>query len=317
MNHAMADSGNRPEASRPGGISPLARDHLIVHSVGDGPPVVLLHGLTSSHCEWHGLKSTLAPHYTCISWDARGHGAHPVGSASPAIADLARDLAAVVASLAPRKPVVVGHSLGAVTILEFVRRFGATALAGVVLVDQTPRMLTGPDWELGIYSGFTPADNLAFEWQLRRDPAETYLRLLASGFNARARADYDANAVPAQRARNRLRETHAALLVPLWKSFVHKDYREDVAALPMPLLVVLGGASNLYDAARLSRWYAAAVAHAEVVRYDHADHAPHLAVPARFARDVAAFAAHCHGRPRVARTGNPVQASRIPVGAAA
>jgi hypothetical protein len=59
----------------------------------------------------------------------------------------------------------------------------------------------------------------------------------------------------------------------------------------VPLLAVLGGGSNLYDAALLGRWFEASVPNAEVVRYPKADHAPHAAAPARFARDVAAFAA--------------------------
>lgn len=275
---------------------PLTRDNLVVHSAGEGPPLVLLHGLTSSHHEWRDLEMALARDYTCIAWDACGHGERAGGAASPCVADLACDLATAVNALAPRKPVVVGHSLGAITILEFVRRFGTDALSGVVLIDQTPRMLTGTDWRLGIYNGFSPAENVVFESQFRRDPAETYLHLMASGFNPRAQADYEADALPVQRVRNRLRRMRAALVLPLWKSFVHKDYRGEVAALGVPLLVVLGGASNLYDAVRLSRWYAEAVPHAQVVRYDGADHTPHLAAPARFARDLAAFAARCHGR---------------------
>lgn len=271
----------------------LTADHLVVHSAGEGPPIVLLHGLTSSHHEWAGLKMALARDYMCVTWDAQGHGVHQVDSISPSITELARDLATVVARLGPRKPVVVGHSLGAVTILEFLRRFGAATLAGVVLVDQTPRMLTGPDWELGIYSGFTPADNIAFEHRMRRDHAEAYLQLLACGFNAHAHADYEADSIPVQRTRERVRRMHAAHLVALWKSIVHKDYRDDVAALTVPLMVVLGAASNLFDAVRLGRWFCATVPHAQVIRYEGADHRPHLTTPARFARDVAEFASRC------------------------
>jgi non-heme chloroperoxidase len=244
MSNPIVASAARPNAGSPV-VPALAGNHLVVHSAGEGPPVALLHGLTSSHHEWAGLRLALARDYTCIAWDAPGHGMHRVDSASLSIAELVRDLATVVASLAPRKPVVVGHSVGAVTVLEFLRRFGAAGVSGVVLVDQTPRMLTGPDWQLGIHSGFTPADNLVFEWQMRRDPAEAYLRLLASGFNARAHADYEADAPSAQRMRERLRGMHAALMLPLWKSFAHKDYRDEVATLKVPLMVVLGGASNL------------------------------------------------------------------------
>ena len=293
MTHGIAACGARDGPSRAPRTPALARGDLVVHSAGDGPPIVLLHGLASTHHEWAELKTALARDYSCISWDAHGHGIHRVGTASPSIADLARDLASVVASLAPRKPIVIGHSVGAITILEFVRRFGAESLQRIVLVDQSPRMLTGPDWEFGVYSGFTAADNRVFEWQMHRDPAEAYLRLLANGCNARAHAEYETNAESVQRMRHRLRRSHAALMLPLWKSFAHKDYRDEVAALEVPLLVVLGGASNLYDAVRLCRWFADVVPHARVVRYAGADHAPHLAAPARFARDVAAFAGRC------------------------
>ena len=193
----------------PGAVPDRRAPRLTVHVAGDGPPVVLLHGLTSSHLEWMGLKSALAAGFTCLAWDARGHGEHAVGEAPVTVADLARDLAAVVESLAPRKPVVVGHSIGAVTILEYLRTHRSATLAGVVLVDQSPRMLTGRDWDLGLYGEFSPADNLAFEWQMRRDAAGAYLRLLACGFNARARAEYDANTPAMRRKRQLLRSMPA------------------------------------------------------------------------------------------------------------
>lgn len=287
----------RGHALGPAAVARAARGRgaprLMVHVAGDGPPVILLHGFTSSHLEWAGLKSTLLHGFTCLAWDARGHGEHAVGEAPVTVADLARDLAAVVASVAPRKPIVVGHSIGAVTILEYLRTHRAGLLSGIVLVDQSPRMLTGPDWDLGLYGGFSPADNLAFEWQMRRDAAEAYLRLLACGFNARARAEYDANTPAQRRRRQLLRSLPGAPWLALWKSLAHKDYRDDIAAVTVPLLVVLGGASNLYDAVRLGRWFAEHVPYAQVLRYEGADHAPHLSLPARFARDVTAFAARC------------------------
>lgn len=292
----------RPGRDAEGGhptVSTRRRPRLVVHVAGDGPPVVLLHGFTSSHLEWLGVKSQLARSHTCVAWDARGHGDHPAGEAGLTIGDLAQDLATVVASLAPRTPVVVGHSIGALTILEYLRTRGARTLAGMVLVDQSPRMLTGPAWDLGLYGGFSPNDNLAFEWQLRRDAAEAYLRLLACGFNAQARAEYDANTAAMRRRRTLMRLVPGAPWLALWKSFAHKDYRDDLAAATVPVLAVLGGASNLYDAPRLGRWFDEHVPFAEVLRYDGADHTPHLMMPARFAHDVAAFAARCTATQRV------------------
>jgi pimeloyl-ACP methyl ester carboxylesterase len=307
-----------PAAGAPAGLRSARAERLMVHVSGDGPPLILLHGLTSTHREWIGLRSMLARDSTCLAWDARGHGEHPAGESPVTIADLACDLAAVVASLAPRKPVVVGHSIGAVTIFEYLRTHGPEALAGIVIVDQSPRMLTGSDWEIGLYGEFSPADNLAFEWQMRRDAAEDYLRLLACGFNALARAEYDANTMAMRRRRHLLRAVPGAPWLALWKSFAHKDYRDDIAAATVPVLVVLGEASNLYDAPRLARWYTEHVPCAQVLRYDGADHAPHLCLPARFAREVAAFAGRCAlpaGYPR-ARAGTSGLGARVCAGSA-
>ena len=80
-------------------------------------------------------------------------------------------------------------------------------------------------------------------------------------------------------------------MLALWRSMVARDYRADLAALQVPLLAVLGGDSNLYDAALLGRWFQQNVPGAQVASYPKAGHAPHADAPARFARDIAAFAA--------------------------
>jgi Alpha/beta hydrolase family len=41
---------------------------------GDGPPVIFLHGLTSRRQGWDPVTCLLAPAFTCIRIDLRGHG---------------------------------------------------------------------------------------------------------------------------------------------------------------------------------------------------------------------------------------------------
>ena len=158
-------------------------------------------------------------------------------------------------------------------------------MSGVVLVDQSPRMLAVPDWRLGLFGGFRESDALEFEARMRADFAEAWMSLLAHGEADLPRAHADAH------ARHSLRDLATGSMLALWRSMLRRDYRVDLATLQVPLLAVLGGGSNLYDAAELGCWFAATVPQAEVIRYPKADHAPHAAAPARFARDVAAFAA--------------------------
>ncbi|ELP64104.1 hydrolase, alpha/beta domain protein [Streptomyces turgidiscabies Car8] len=95
-----------------------ARLHVEVHGVNEGPVVVLAHGWTCSTAFWAAQIRELAPGHRVVAYDQRGHGRSP---ASPVCSTdlLADDLEAVLAAtLAPgEKAVVVGHSMGGMTVL--------------------------------------------------------------------------------------------------------------------------------------------------------------------------------------------------------
>jgi pimeloyl-ACP methyl ester carboxylesterase len=140
-----------------GAIEPakLAVEHedlrLAGESVGEGPPVVLLHGITATRrYVVHGSKVLARRGYRQISYDARGHG-----QSEPAprhggysYAELAADLEAVLdAEVGERPAVLAGHSMGAHTAVSYAlaRR---DRLAGLVLI--------GP-----VYMGFVDEQALA------------------------------------------------------------------------------------------------------------------------------------------------------------
>lgn len=115
-----------------------ARLHVEVHGADDGPVVVLSHGWTCSTAFWAAQIRELAPDHRVVAYDQRGHGRSP---ASPACSTdtLADDLEAVLAAtLAPgEKAVVVGHSMGGMTILAASARPGFREHAAAVLLCST------------------------------------------------------------------------------------------------------------------------------------------------------------------------------------
>lgn len=84
---------------------------------GSKPPIVLAHGVMDDGLCWTPVAEVLAPDYDVVMVDARGHGrsSKPQGGYDPITQ--AGDLHDVIQALGLVKPVLIGHSMGAITAL--------------------------------------------------------------------------------------------------------------------------------------------------------------------------------------------------------
>lgn len=109
---------------------PIPRQYRIVHGhrwafrmVGEGPTVLLIHGIGSSSDTWANLLPELAHRYRVIAPDLLGHGCSdkPRGDYSvPAFANGIRDLLEI---LDIDMVTLVGHSLGGGVAMQFAYQF--------------------------------------------------------------------------------------------------------------------------------------------------------------------------------------------------
>lgn len=109
---------------------------LHVERAGDGPPVVLLHGLTASHrYVVMGSRALERAGHRVIAYDARGHGAsEPAPDPSDyGYATLAADLGRVLDEEGVERAVLAGASMGAHTLLRYVLE-APGRVAGVVVI---------------------------------------------------------------------------------------------------------------------------------------------------------------------------------------
>ncbi len=114
-----ADAARQPQ---PFEVAPTPGLTLRGDSAGEGPPVVLLHGLTATRRNVvQGSRHLLSSGRTLIGYDARGHGQSSPPSELDAYeyADLADDLAALLDARDLERTVLVGSSMGAATALRF------------------------------------------------------------------------------------------------------------------------------------------------------------------------------------------------------
>ena len=91
---------------------------LHVEVEGDGPPVVLVHGLGLSGKLWNRVAAALDG-YKLVRVDLRGAGrSRELEQGELSLERWASDLGAVLDDLGTERPVVVGHSLGAAIALK-------------------------------------------------------------------------------------------------------------------------------------------------------------------------------------------------------
>jgi len=81
-------------------------------STGEGPPVVLVHGLGGNLHTWHGVTEALRLHHHVIALDLRGHGRSDTGKGAFSIKTWANDVAALISALELPAVTLVGHSMG-------------------------------------------------------------------------------------------------------------------------------------------------------------------------------------------------------------
>lgn len=222
--------------------------------VGEGPPVVLCHGITATRrYVLHGSKALPRAGYEVITYDARGHGESdpaPVGEGygyPELVADLERVVAAQVGK---RRFLLGGHSMGAHTAVAYALRH-PEQLAGLVVIGPTYMGTVEPS-SLEYWDGLAAA--------LEGGGVDGFLTYIdeEQGIDERWRSSvlrFTRERVKLQRHPEALAE--ALRQVPRSRPF---GSLEDLASLELPALVV---ASN--DDADPGHPYEAAAAHAEAL----------------------------------------------------
>jgi len=88
----------------------------------DGPaqaqPIVIIHGLNSSMRQWYAQRAYFRNTYQLIFIDLPGHG-RSLKAADLSIKAMASELAVVLEKLALKNPVLYGHSLGGMVIMQY------------------------------------------------------------------------------------------------------------------------------------------------------------------------------------------------------
>ncbi|MFL5780537.1 MAG: alpha/beta fold hydrolase [Thermoleophilaceae bacterium] len=202
--------------------------HLVLRgeTEGDGPAVLMLHGLTATRrYVVHGSHALARAGYWTVAYDARGHGESdaPDDEGAYEYADLAGDLLAVMDGLEVERAVVAGVSMGAHTAVRLALD-APDRVAALVLITPAYDGTDSERWE-GLADALDDGgiDGFLSEWGAD-DVADRYRDAALKNARQRLERHRDLHAVAA-----------ALRVVPSSKPFGGLD---ELAEIERPALVV-------------------------------------------------------------------------------
>ncbi|QXC60351.1 alpha/beta hydrolase [Aquihabitans sp. G128] len=298
------EAGRRAPGSVPDALLDLPADVVhhelgtpdggVVHAIerGQGRPLVLLHGITLRADVWAPQFHQLADRFRVIAVDLRGHGSSRAGSDGYGIPRLAADLATLLVGLDLHDAIVVGHSMGGMTAMQFCGDFPevlAERVAGLVFVATRAHQVMPPYVD-------RLAKRLVGSGQRRLDggrelPARAAVneRIVRAAFGDRP--SKKAIAVVAEMGRS----MDARALIPSVDGLIDHDARAALRATDTPSLVVVG-TRDLLTPVPSGRHLAHLLPHAELVVLPKAGHQLMQERPTELAELIDAFAAKLAGR---------------------
>jgi pimeloyl-ACP methyl ester carboxylesterase len=256
---------------------------------GDGPALLLLHGIGDSSDGWEPLMAELAPHFTVIAPDLLGHGRSAKPRADYSVAAYANGMRDLLDVLDVDSATVVGHSLGGGVAAQFAYQYPercerlVLVAAGGVGPEVNPvlRLVSLPGADLALMTMQLPTSRLATRLvmealkrtgaDLGRD-AEELTRVIDGMPDAAARGAF----------------SRTLRSVVDWRGQVVTMRDRAYLTDEVPVLLVWG-AHDAVIPVHHAELAAAAMPSAQLEIFDEAGHFPHHSDPERFVQLVTEF----------------------------
>jgi len=266
-------------------VKGAAGTDLHVREWGDpgDPPILLIHGWSQSHLCWaKQYDSGLQNEFRLVALDLRGHGMSDAPLDPAEYTDSGKwadDIAAVICQLGLLKPTLVGWSYAGFVISDYLSKYGSSDIAGINFV--AAAVVLGP-------KAFGPLIGPGF---LQHAPGacDPDLATNIAAIRSFVRA---CTAAPLEHAEFELALAYNMVVPAKVRAFLIRreiDAGPVLENLRIPVLVTHGRADTVVLAA-MSEYILQHCPTAGPSWFEAVGHAPFLEEPARFNRELAAFA---------------------------
>src|ERR1700728_2936759 len=211
--------------------------HLYYEDHGTGQPVVLIHGYPLSSSSWEKqVPALLQAGHRVIAYDRRGFGKSSQPTSGYNYDTFAEDLHKLVAHLELREFALAGFSMGGGEVARYFGKYGSSGVSKAVFISSVPPfLLKTPDNPEGVDGSVfeaiqkaVAADRYTFFTEFFKNFYNTDLLLGKRVSEEAVRASWNIAANASAVA--------SLACVPTW----HEDFRQDVARIDAPTLVIHG-----------------------------------------------------------------------------
>ncbi len=247
----------------------------------DAQPLVLIHGVSMSRRYFHRQLEPLSRRFRVIAVDLRGHGDSSDAPAGHTIPHYARDLERLMAALELKRPVLLGWSMGAFVVHDYIKQFGTGGLAGVIISGESASDF---NWE-GFAHGMLDLATLHQFMSDIQEDHEGFIGHLVPEMFHQEQDSADTEWMIAECLKLRI----GGLTAILFDQSV-QDYRETAKQIDVPTLILWGRHDGILPASGAED-LKQRIPHAEVVMFEDSGHCPFLEETDRFNAVVAEFVA--------------------------
>src|SRR5437660_10077696 len=209
---------------------------------GSGKPVVLIHGYPLSGASWEKqVPVLLEAAQRVITYDRRGFGKSSQPTTGYNYDTFAEDLHKLVSQLKLRDFTLVGFSMGGGEVARYLGKYGSKGVSKAVIISGVPPFLLktadNPEGvDASVFEGIqkaVAADRYVFFTEFFKNFYNTDLLLGKRVSEQAVQASWNVAAGASAKA--------SLACVPTW----HEDFRNDVAKIDVPTLVIHGDSDRI------------------------------------------------------------------------
>lgn len=263
---------------------------LFYQDLGQGKPVIFIHGWPSTHQMWEYQLGELPHFFRCIAYDRRGFGQSDKPWTGYDYDTFAEDLKTIIDTLDLTEVTLVGFSMGGGEVVRYLANYGSAKISKAVLVSAvTPFMLKAPGNDDG-------APKAMFDDMVAKisEDRPKFLTSFGKDFFGVGTLSHPVSDEMLHWARGLTMQATQRSTIECVRAFSETDFRKDCGAIDIPTLLIHGDADKTVPIDISARKAVELIPDARLVVYEGAPHGLFITEKERLNRDLVNFIEEGH-----------------------